>query len=98
MNEVRFIAGVRPVEHDGVSSKRGPGSENRTRFLAFFGVLAVVSLSMAGIVSVVTPFLVPCETGESLLESEMELLLRLRADWRVSMVNVQCSAAAELEL
>lgn len=86
INEVRFIAGVRPVEQTGVSSSRGPGSENRTRFLAFFGVLAA-GLCMSSIASPIIPPLVRCEMGEVLLESEMELLLRLRADWRVSIVN-----------
>lgn len=85
VNEVRFIAGVRPVDQAGVSRRRGPGSEKRTRFLAFFGVLAVGS-SMTGTVPAETPFLVLCETGELVLESEMDLLLRLRADCRVSMV------------
>jgi hypothetical protein len=88
------MAGVRPVDQAGVSSKRGPGSENRTRFLAFFGVLAA-NLCMSGTASPITLFLVRCETGELLLESEMELLLRLRADCRVSIVNMQYPAAVE---
>lgn len=85
VNEVRFNAGVRPVDQAGAPRMRGPGSEKRTRFLAFFGVLAV-GFSMTGTAPAETPFLVQCETGELVLESEMELLLRLRADCRVSMV------------
>lgn len=85
VNDVRFIAGVRPVDQAGVSRRRGPGSEKRTRFLAFFGVPAVGS-SITGTAPAETPFLELCETGELVLEPEMELLLRLRADCRVSMV------------
>lgn len=35
--EVRFIAGVKPVEENSLSFSRGPGSEKRTRFLGFLG-------------------------------------------------------------
>lgn len=37
--EVRFIAGVKPVEEKSLPFSRGPGSEKRTRFLGFLGVV-----------------------------------------------------------
>lgn len=44
VKEVRFIAGVKPVEEVPVSFSRGPGSEKRTRFLDFFGVVVPESV------------------------------------------------------
>lgn len=40
--EVRATAGVRPVVAKLWELELGPGSENRTRFLGFFGVLVAV--------------------------------------------------------
>lgn len=39
--EVRFSAGVKPVEEKSLSLSRGPGSEKRTRFLGFLGVVVL---------------------------------------------------------
>lgn len=84
VKEVRFIAGVKPVEQAPASFSRGPGSEKRTRFLDFFGVVALEAVCGAT-GSDAVPCLVRCETGDSFLECETELLLRFLQDCLVSM-------------
>lgn len=45
--EVRFIAGVRPVDEKSLSFSRGPGSEKRTRFFCFLGVVVFGAVVVA---------------------------------------------------
>lgn len=96
-NEVRFMAGVKPVEHAVVSCRKGPGSEKRTRFLDFRGVLLscfpkLDRTSSDGlvfdIVSVAVACLVRRETGSSPNESETVLFLRFLHDNRVSILRL----------
>lgn len=76
------------MEKSPVSCSRGPGSENRTRFLDFLGV-ADVAVVVDAICSELEPepFLVRCEMGELALELDMELFLLFLADCRVSMMG-----------
>lgn len=93
IKEVRCIAGVRPVEPMSLSRSRGPGSENRTRFLDFFGVTAAaVRLGALGAaVDSGTDRHVLClvrwETGDELLELETELFRLFLPACLVSMLG-----------
>lgn len=85
VNDVRCMAGVRPVEKSPASCSRGPGSENRTRFLDFLGVAEVVGAVYSELEP--EPFLVRSETGEPTLESHTELFFLFLADCRVSIMR-----------
>jgi hypothetical protein len=78
------MAGVKPVEQDPTSCRRGPGSENRTRFLDFLGVLDVL---LGAVGSAGTLGLVRWAVEDSHLEFEMELFLRFLADCLVSIID-----------
>jgi hypothetical protein len=76
-NEARRIAGVKPLDPTSTSCTRGPGSEKRTFFLRFCGVLTARAWSE----DKARLCLVRWETGSSSGELDTQLLLRFLPVW-----------------